>query len=132
MTIETLLPHRAPMLLLDALTECTESTATATICFAADHFAVADGRVLEPALVECVAQTVAAGMGYRARGQTGGPRIGMLTIVSDFQILSRPHAGQTLKIETRELRRLGPMLMVAGAISCDGQLIASGNLTLYV
>lgn len=132
MMIETLLPHRAPMLLLETFTGCTDTTASATACFAADHFAVADGKVLEPALVECVAQTVAAAMGYRARGQAGPPRIGMLTIVSDFQIHSRPPAGQQLQIEARELRRLGPMLMVAGTITCNGQLIASGNLTLYV
>ena len=132
MSIETLLPHRAPMLFLESLTGCTDTTATATACFAADHFAVADGRVLEPALVECMAQTVAAAMGCRARGQAGASHLGMLTVVSDFRILSRPAAGQQLQIETRELRRLGPMLMVAGTITCDGQLVASGNLTLYV
>ena len=132
MTIETLLPHREPMLFLEALTGYTDKTATATARFDAGHFAVADGKVLEPALVECMAQTVAAAMGSRARGQGGAPRLGMLTIASDFQIFSRPAAGQQLQIETRELRRLGPMLMVAGTITCDGQLVASGNLTLYV
>jgi hypothetical protein len=31
----------------------------------------------------------------------------------------------------RELRRFGPMLLVAGVVSCLGQPIASGELTLY-
>ena len=58
--IESLLPHRAPMRFIDALIDCSETTATATTTFDANHFAVADGFVLESALVECVAQTVAA------------------------------------------------------------------------
>jgi predicted hotdog family 3-hydroxylacyl-ACP dehydratase len=131
--IENLIPHRAPMRWIDALTTCTDTTASATACFSADHFAVADGLVLEPALVECVAQTVAAAIGQRAhtRGQSGGAGIGMLAAVSDFRIHSRPPAGKQLQIEVRELRRLGPMLLVAGIVSCEGQLFASGELTLH-
>ena len=45
--MEKLIPHRAPMLWLDALTECTDTTARATARFSKDHFAVADGTVLE-------------------------------------------------------------------------------------
>ncbi|MEI6083890.1 MAG: hypothetical protein WCS70_06270 [Verrucomicrobiota bacterium] len=129
--VDNLIPHRAPMRWVDALTECTDTTATATVCFEANHFAVTDGVVLEPALVECIAQTCAAALGYRARGQAGEARLGMLTIVSDFQIHSRPLAGQQLTITVRELRRLGPMLMVTGSVAYDGQVIATGNLTLY-
>jgi 3-hydroxymyristoyl/3-hydroxydecanoyl-(acyl carrier protein) dehydratase len=89
--------------------------------------------VLEPALVECVAQTAAAALGQRAqmRGQSGSAGIGMLTAVSDFQIHSRAPAGKQLQIKVRELRRLGPMLLVAGTVSCEGREIASGELMLY-
>lgn len=133
--IENLIPHRAPMRWIDALTECTETTAVATARFSADSFAVTNGLVLETALVECVAQTAAAALGQRAAtfgqsssGVAGG---GMLVSVSNFKIQSRPLSEKTLRIEIRELKRLGPMLRIFGEISCDGQLIASGELTLY-
>jgi 3-hydroxyacyl-[acyl-carrier-protein] dehydratase len=133
--IENLIPHRAPMRFIDALIECTETTAAATVCFRADSFAVANGFVLETALVECVAQTVAAALGQRAKN-SGEPdsRVaakGMLVSVSNFKIQSRPSAEKQLRIEIRELKRLGLMLRVAGEIFCDGQMIASGELTLY-
>lgn len=132
-SIEELLPHRPPMRWVDALIECTDTTAVATANFASDSLAVADGRVLETALVECVAQTVAAAMGHRARalGKTGMPISGMLTSVSGFRILAPALAGQPLRIEVRELRRLGMMMMVSGTVSCDGQTVATGELTLY-
>ena len=31
----------------------------------------------------------------------------------------------------RELKKFGPMLLVAGSIACAGQLVASGELTVY-
>jgi predicted hotdog family 3-hydroxylacyl-ACP dehydratase len=133
--IENLIPHRAPMRFIDALTECTEKTAVATVCFSEDSFAVANGFVLETALVECVAQTVAAALGQRAKdsGQSdsGIAAKGMLVSVSNFKIQSRPTAGKTLRIEIRELKRLGLMLRVSGEIFCDEKSIASGELTLY-
>jgi predicted hotdog family 3-hydroxylacyl-ACP dehydratase len=133
--IENLIPHRAPMRFIDALVECKDTTAVATVCFRADSFAVADGLVLESALVECVAQTVAAALGQRAlthgKSDFAVAATGMLVAVSNFKIQLRPPAGKTLRIEVHEFKRLGLMLRVAGEISCDGQAIATGELTLY-
>src|SRR6267378_3906383 len=131
--IETLLPHRAPMLWIDALTTCADTTATATVFLDADHFALAEGSLLETALVECVAQTVAAALGQRSqtRGQPGRTRNGMLAAVSNFRIHSRPLAGKTLHVQVTELKRFGPMLLMSGIVSSDGQTLASGELTLY-
>jgi predicted hotdog family 3-hydroxylacyl-ACP dehydratase len=131
--IEEIMPHRPPMRWIDALVACTDTTAIATVSFTTDSLAVADGYVLETALVECVAQTVAAAMGHRARadGKSGLPISGMLTSVSDFRILARAPTGKLLHIAVRELRRLGMMMMVSGTVSCEGQTVASGELTLY-
>src|SRR5437016_1887370 len=131
--IETLIPHRPPMRWIEALTDCTDTTASAIACFNSGHFALADGLVHETALVECVAQTAAAALGHRAQmlGQAGGGANGMLAAVSNFRIRSRPPMGKQLRIEVRELRRFGPMLLVSGVVSCEGQRIASGELTLY-
>lgn len=117
--IEQLLPHRAPMRWLDALTECTDTTATGVVHLTPEHFAIAGGAMLESALVECAAQTVAAALGQRrhASGDSGPAKTGMLAAVSNFQIITRPAIGQTLTIEVREVKRLGPMLMIAARLS---------------
>jgi len=118
---------------VDALIDCTETTATATTMFTANHFAVADRTVIETALVECMAQTVAAALGQRIRasGKPGAANNGMLAAVSNFKIHSSPPLNLELTIEVREVKRLGPMLMIAGTISCGTRLIATGELSLY-
>jgi predicted hotdog family 3-hydroxylacyl-ACP dehydratase len=118
---------------VEELIECTDTTATATTRFTAEHFAVADGHVVETALVECLAQTVAAALGRRMRaaGKAGTANNGMLAAVSNFKIHTPPPLDQTLTIEVREVKRLGPMLLVTGKISCGADLIATGDLSLY-
>ncbi|MEJ0090246.1 MAG: hypothetical protein WDM80_10935 [Limisphaerales bacterium] len=131
--IENLIPHRAPMRWIDALIECTDTTAVATATFGAEHFAVEQGTVLETALVECVAQTAAAALGQRAQasGKTAAGNHGMLIAVTNFRIESRPPAERSLRIEISERKRLGPMLMTSSVITCEGKPVASGDLTLY-
>lgn len=132
--IEHLIPHRAPMQWLTALTRCDATTATATACLGEKDFPVNGGTVLETALVECIAQTVAAALGHRAQagGENGRAAAnGMLIAISNFKILSHAVAGKVLHIEVREARRLGPMLLVNGKITCEGTTIATGDLSLY-
>jgi predicted hotdog family 3-hydroxylacyl-ACP dehydratase len=137
--LDQLIPHRAPMQWITGLIDCAETTATATACFEADDFAVADGRIIETALAECMAQTVAAALGRRAQSRAAESAAmeataaanGMLVGISNFKIQSRPLVGQTLRIEIREQKRLGPMQLIAGTISCDGLMVASGELSLY-
>lgn len=130
--VEKLIPHQPPMRWINALVSCTDTAAVATACFQPADFPVVDGALLESALVECVAQTVAAALGHRAQSHPSFDRKtgGVLAAVSSFQIKSRPPLGKTLQIEVRELKRFGPMLLVSGVISCEGRLVASGELTL--
>jgi predicted hotdog family 3-hydroxylacyl-ACP dehydratase len=89
--------------------------------------------VVESAFIECIAQTVAAALGYRERqkGKDGKPTQGMLAAVSNFKIEGGAPLDATLQISVKELKRLGPMLMVSGAVMHEGRLIASGELSLY-
>jgi len=55
---------------------------------------------------------------------------GMLVSVSAFRIISPASVGKPLHVEVQEIKRFGPMLLVSGRISCEGHVIASGELTL--
>jgi predicted hotdog family 3-hydroxylacyl-ACP dehydratase len=123
---------------IEALTHCTDSTATATVRFTSAHFAVTKGKVPETALIECMAQTVAAAAGERSKlsaqnGQGTATRSGhgVLAAVSNFRIHSLVPLNQSLLITVRELKRFGPMLLVSGVISNEQGVIAEGELSLH-
>jgi predicted hotdog family 3-hydroxylacyl-ACP dehydratase len=131
--LESLIPHRPPIRWLDSLIECTETDAKATVAFSKDHFAANDGKVSESALVECVAQTVAAALGWRSRQKPAGskPAGGMLAAISNFTFHQRAPLDTPLEIAVHEVRRLGPMVLISGRITAGSQLIAAGELSLY-
>lgn len=133
-TIENLIPHCPPMRWINALTHCGEKSFTGTALFAENDYCVADGKVIETALIELAAQTVAAALGHRQQSGGEGTRnaaVGMLVAVNNFKVHSRPPAGKALTIQVDERRQLGPMFMVGSKISCDGEIFAEGNLSLY-
>jgi len=55
----------------------------------------------------------------------------MLAAITDFRIQATAPLGKALQIDVRELKRFGPMLLVSGEVTCEGQSIASGQLSLY-
>ena len=132
---EEVIPHRPPMRMIDALMEWSDNSARGAIVFDAKHMAVHDGLVTESALVECIAQTVAAMEGAKkaACGTTGGTvgeQVGMLCGVSDFVVVRRPKAGEQLEVRVQVHKRLGPMLLVDGQVLHNGDVVASGSLKL--
>jgi predicted hotdog family 3-hydroxylacyl-ACP dehydratase len=117
------------MLLLDALIGAGEQTACAEATLAEGHAGIAGGRVLEAALIECVAQTVAAWKAHAA-GE-GPPTQGLLAGVADFRVLRHPAAGERMTIRVREDRRLGPLTLATGEIFCGDERVATGQLKLH-
>ena len=121
------------MVLIDSLTRCDSETAEASKTFtSADYGLEAAGRVSEPMLIECLAQTVAAAQGSQARSHGRKPAEGMLVGVSDFDFFRLACQGETLTLTTRITHRLGQFLVVEGSVWAEDELIAKGELKLYI
>ena len=127
-----ILPHRPPMVMIDSLVRCDTQSAVALKTFDRDDYGVSGDHVLEPALIECLAQTVAAMYGSLARASGLSPRMGMLVGVSDFRLYEPARLGLVLELVTEVTKRLGPFCMVTGTITQGETLVARGNLKFYV
>jgi predicted hotdog family 3-hydroxylacyl-ACP dehydratase len=131
-TLAELLPHRPPMVMVDALVRCEDDSAVAVKTFAEGSYGTDGGCVLEGALIECLAQTVAALHGHRAH--QGGGRVprGLLVGVTDFAFRRPASCGRPLQLTVRITRRLGPFCLAAGRIEQDGSLVAEGELKFHL
>ncbi len=128
MDAATLLPHQPPMRAIDTLRDWTEDRAVAITTFAARDYGVEEGLVIEPMLVELVAQTAAAHQGLQAQS----PKPGLLAAIDDFEFLSPVRQEWELSIHIEMLRKLGPFHIVAGRIFHGDDVVARGRLKLYV
>lgn len=127
-----ILPHRPPMVMIDTLVRCDTQSAVALQTFNEGDYGVSGDSVLEPALIECLAQTVAAMYGSLALASGLSPGMGMLVGVSDFRLYGPARLGLALELVTEVTKRLGPFCLVAGTITQGEALIARGNLKFYV
>jgi len=76
--VESLIPHRGAMRLLDRVLLVDEDRAEAEVEVPFDGLFVRDGQVPPWVGIEYMAQTVAAWAGARERGRGGAPRAGLL------------------------------------------------------
>ena len=129
MEITALIPHRPPMLMIDALKRCDADSAVATKTFRAGSYGLHDGRVIEAALIECVAQAVAALHGSSSGAQ---PHAGMLVGVTDFKYYSPAEADRELEVTVEITKRLGPLCMANGRVSQGEVPVAEGRLKFYI
>jgi predicted hotdog family 3-hydroxylacyl-ACP dehydratase len=127
-----LLPHRPPMVMIDRLISCGDDTATAAKTFEPGGYGTEGDRVPAPALIECLAQTMAAMQGRRARESGRAAQFGMLVGVSGFVFHRPARCGRELTLRVKLETSLAPFLLASGEVREEDRLVAEGALKFYV
>jgi len=127
-----LIPHRPPMVLIDAVTEYgpTVIHAQRTVR-AGDPFVTPQG-LEDAALLECIAQTIAAGDALYAQSKQGRVIKGYLTGLTGVQIHSRAQVGDLIDLHGECLKRMDGMGLFDATAHVGQRLIAQGRFKLYV
>lgn len=130
--VEAILPHRPPMALVDRVLSADDENARATKTFGPDDYGTENGFVSEPAIIECLAQTVAALQGIRAMRMGLKPGPGMLVGVNDFAISDEVRAGVPVEFSVTVTRRLPPFCLADVRAIQDGRTIAEGTMKFFL
>ena len=130
--IASLVPHAAPMLLLDRLCEATATTARCEVRVGETLalFLRDDGALPGWVGIELMAQTVAAWSGYQGHLRQEEPQIGLLLGARKYQChLARLPAGSLLTIDCEQLLQDGALASFQCYLRCDGELVAEDRLS---
>lgn len=130
--ITELVPHQAPMLALEALTEWSPGRARARLTVRADSMFARDGVVDAVVCLEYMAQTVAACLGQEAYNGGGSVRVGMVIACRQMQ-LERPalRLGEVLTTEAARIRGTDSLSHFEALVrDADGAVVATSTLTL--
>ena len=129
------LPHSYPMVMVDRITELDEGTRGVGIksvtanedCFRG-HF---PGNPIMPGvlIIECMTQTAGVVFGYR-RGEPAGRIPGYLAMIEHMRFRKNVIPGDELVIEVKLIRRFGRMTKISAEARVEGEVVASGTLTL--
>ena len=92
-----ILPQREPFLFVDRLVYWDERETVTAFTVPADHLLVEDGRLTAPGILEHMAQSSAARIGYLCKYILHVPvRIGYIGAIRKFRVGRLPAAGETL------------------------------------
>jgi 3-hydroxymyristoyl/3-hydroxydecanoyl-(acyl carrier protein) dehydratase len=136
--IEAMIPHRAPFLWIDWVEELEPGVRCVAVKFVdpanpifAGHF---PAKPILPGvlLIEAVAQTAGVMLGSAA--PQGDARVGggvaLLGAVNWFKFLKPVTPGQEMRIETKKITEAGRMAYIGGTVWADGEMVASGELSV--
>lgn len=129
--IRALLPQKPPMVMVDKLISADEKSAATALLIREDNIFVENGRLNACALIEVMAQTAAAQLGYdnSLRGDND-VRIGFIGAVKRMRIDAVPRVGEMLLTRMEVLEDFGDMKLVAAESYVDDQKIATAELTI--
>jgi beta-hydroxyacyl-ACP dehydratase FabZ len=132
--IETIIPHRVPFLWIDRIEELEPGARCVAVKLIdpanpifAGHFP--EKPILPGVLIiEAVAQTAGVMLGSATPKSAQG--VALLAAVNRFKFRKTVTPGQEIRIETTKLTTAGRMACIAGTVYVDGEIVASGELTV--
>ena len=132
--IRTLLPQQPPMVLVDRLISADEKSAMTALLIQEDNIFVTEGRLNAYALIEVMAQTAAAHLGYvdKCLRGLGDVRIGYIGSIKRMRIDAVPRVGETLTTCMEVQEDFMNMKLVTAESFVNNQRIASAELAIAI
>ena len=132
--IQTLLPQRPPIVMVDRLLSADDRRAETELLVRVDNIFVEDGALKTYALIENMAQTCAAQLGYADVYVNGhnDVRIGYIGSIKRMRIETVPSVGEMLITRMEVQEEVMDMKLISAESYVDDRLIASAELKIAV
>lgn len=130
--IHTIIPQRPPFVMIGELTHCDEESSASTFMVTDDNIFLSNNQLLEPALVENIAQTAAARAGYMAMKENRPVAIGYIGAIQQLEIFDLPQKGDLLNTEIKVMNQVFDITLISGKLSSNGKLLASCEMKIFI
>ena len=126
-----LLPQRPPFVMVDHLTDYSETQSTCCLTVRPDNVFFKNGCLTAPGLIEHIAQTCAARLGYyNCYVQKTGVRLGFIGEVKDLNILRLPHEGEMIETTIIVVQEIFDVTLVSAEVRVGAEVIATTLLKI--
>ncbi len=128
--ISDLIPQRRPFVMVDRLTECDDDGATSELTFKEDNIFRSGDVMTESGMMENIAQTCAARIGYLGLLNNEPVKIGVIGGIKKMQFFDLPRVGDTLVTKISIVSVVFNVTLVNAKVFCNGKLIAEGDMKI--
>lgn len=129
-TLRELIPQRPPFVMIDRLLSCDMVVTVTELEVRKDNVFVADGRFSAEGMMENMAQTCAARMGYISLMRGEKVKIGVIGAVNSFDIFRMPKVGEKIVTTIEVLEELFQITLAKAVIKCGEEVLAEVKMKI--
>ena len=136
--IDKYLPHQPPMLMVDTITDISNTHVVTEFAVVCDCIFVEGGRFAEVGLIENMAQTCSAIVGQFLFGieDSSNYVVGYISAIKQAEIFALPAVGSTVCTKAALLSRFDSEAYILCAMQCqvyeEERLLASAEMNLVI
>lgn len=131
--VHELLPQQEPFVMIGTLTCFNEVRTVTETTISADNIFVDDGHFSASGLIENVAQTCAARIGFVNKYILGnGITIGVIGAVRKLVINNLPAVGQTIVTAVDTVSEVYGMTLAKATVTCEGEELLTTEIKISV
>ncbi len=130
MQIESLIPHRAPFIMVDTLVHVTHEKFETEFRIEASNVFLENGVLREFALIENIAQSAAAGIALLGKSGQEKPAEGFLGGISKLILYELPRINDTVYTIVTPIAQMGNMYLMKGETYVEGRKLLECELKL--
>ncbi len=130
--IKTFIPQREPMLMVDALYQCDETSVETGLTIAADNLFV-DGKLFsESGMIEHIAQSAATFAGYNDWINKRPIVLGYIAEIKKFALKTPAHAGDSLRSKLTVQSQAMNITLMNAVTTINGVEAASCKIKIFM
>ena len=131
--VHQLLPQQEPFVTIGTLTGYDERCTTTETVISTDNIFVENGVFSAPGLVENIAQTCAARIGYVNKYiLLKGIQLGFIGAIRNLKVSGLPRTGDTIETKVTVTEEMFCMTLADAVVTCNGQEIVTTEIKIAV
>lgn len=130
--ITSLIPQAPPFVMIDQLVYSDEKVSRSNLTVREDNIFVENGHFLEAGMVENIAQTAAARVGYIAKEHNVPVPVGYIGAIKNLEVFSLPAVNDLLDTEISIENQIFDVTVITGRVKCREQLLAQCEMKIFI
>jgi predicted hotdog family 3-hydroxylacyl-ACP dehydratase len=128
--LKELIPQRPPFVMIDKMMSFNMTVTETQLEVRADNVFCKEGRLTAEGLMENIAQTCAARMGYINLINNEVVKIGVIGSVNNYEVFRTPKVGEVILTSIEVIEEMFQITMVKAVVKCGDEMLAQSNMKI--
>jgi 3-hydroxyacyl-[acyl-carrier-protein] dehydratase len=126
------IPQRDPFIAVHSILQATDEFAETQFEVLSESIFVTNGLFREPGLLENIAQTAAAQMGYICKKEGVPVPMGYIASVKNLKVFSLPPVGAVLTTSIQVTNHLLSVILLEGVVRFQGAIVCQCEMRIFI